>query len=187
MLIWVCFAVILLIISVNDFLFFRIENEYVISLLVLYILSCVFHVSGNNFTDAAKITAIVFLISFLLNQLNLIGGGDVKLLVPLLLFSENNMYDFILGTSLGGLAVSTIYMFFRDGITDLRRKIFFAARNRKKKKFRLLSFVLLSLYRINKRSAAFKCSRAGLLKQEIPYGVALSCGGLFVILDVMFR
>ncbi|MDR2067951.1 MAG: hypothetical protein LBP41_03115, partial [Holosporaceae bacterium] len=58
--IWLIFGVILLIISANDFLFFRIENEYVLFLLGLYLLSCAFGISGNNFEDVLLAFAIIF-------------------------------------------------------------------------------------------------------------------------------
>ena len=188
MLVWLCFAIVLVIISVNDFLFFRLEDEYNIFLIGLYLVSCLFGVSGGNFWEALKITGVVFIACFVLNQFGLIGGGDVKLLVPLIMFAENSIFEFIWGTSIGGLVLAVAYLFFAKRIVNTRENAFLKLSElKKKKKYRLLRFVLLSLYRINKRSVEFKKDDTEMLKQEVPYGIALSCGGFFVICDVMFR
>lgn len=187
MFVWLCFAVVLLIIALNDFMFFRIENEYVLFLFLLYVISCCFGVSGQNFADAFKIACVTFAICFVLNQFNFIGGGDVKLLVPLILFSENNLIEFIWGTAIGGLVIAAIYMSFGEKVSNLRKKLFFIFCKWKKEKIRFLRFVLLSLFKIKAKSVKFGINNTDMLKQEVPYGVALSCGGFFVILDVMFR
>ena len=64
---------VLIVIALNDFMFFRIENEYVLFLLLLYVVSYIFGVSGQNFAEAFGITCITFAICFILNQFNLIG------------------------------------------------------------------------------------------------------------------
>ncbi len=186
MFIWCCFAVVLLIIALNDFLFFRIENEYVLALILLYAVSYCFGVSGQNFAEALRITCITFAICFVLNQLNFIGGGDVKLLVPLIMFAENNVFNFIWGTAIGGLILALAYIFCGKMIASFRRRLFIIFSVLKKKKIRFLRFILLSFYKINTRSVKFEVSNTDVLKQEVPYGVALSCGGFFVIFDVMF-
>lgn len=168
-------------------MFFRIENEYVLFLFLLYAMSYCFGVSGQNFAEAFKIACITFSICFVLNQFNLIGGGDVKLLVPLILFSENSIFEFIWGTAIGGLIVALVYMFCGKMVSNVRRRLFIIFSILKKKKIRFLRFILLSFYRIKARSVKFEVEEADVLKQEVPYGVALSCGGFFVIFDVMFR
>ena len=178
---------VLIVIALNDFIFFRIENEYVLFLFFLYAVSCIFGVSGQNFAEAFGIACITFAICFVLNQFNLIGGGDVKLLMPLMLFAENNIIEFIWGTAIGGLVLALVYIFCGKKLALLRKRLFIIFSMIKKKKFRFLRFVLLSLYKIKTRSVKFEVGDTGILKQEVPYGVALSCGGFFVIFDVMFR
>lgn len=168
-------------------MFFRIENEYVLFLFFLYVISCCFGVSGQNFADAFKIACVTFAVCFVLNQFNFVGGGDVKLLVPLILFSENNLFEFIWGTAIGGLIIAIIYMFFGKNVANLRKKLFLIFYTWKKEKIRFLRFVLLSLFKIKAKSVKFNINNTDVLKQEVPYGVALSCGGFFVILDIMFR
>ena len=187
MFIWFCFAVVLIVIALNDFVFFRIENEYVLFLLFLYAMSCIFGISGQNFAETWRVACITFVVCFVFNRFNLIGGGDVKLLVPLILFAENNIFEFVWGTSIGGLVVALIYIFCGKKVAIVRKKLFSIFSAWKKKKIRFLRFVLLSLYKIKTKSVKFEVGDTDVLKREVPYGVALSCGGFFVIFDVMFR
>jgi Flp pilus assembly protein protease CpaA len=183
--VWLVFGVVLLIISANDFLFFRIENEYTLFLLSLYLLSCALGISGNNFWNALEVFIAIFAITLIFNRYNLIGGGDVKLLCPLLLFSENNAQEFLLGVSIGGLVLSCFYLALGQRIFFWRRTIvislYISNKNRHKSFF--LNIVLLSLSRIDKRMVALKRCITGTMKQEIPYGVALSCGGFYVMIE----
>ena len=178
---------VLVIIALNDFMFFRIENEYVLFLFLLYAVSYCFGVSGQNFVLALETAAITFAVCFVLNRYNLIGGGDVKLLVPLILFAENDMFEFVWGTSIGGIILALAYICCGKKIANLRKALFEVFSEFKKKKIRFLRFALLSLYKIKARSVEFEVSNAGVLRQEVPYGVALACGGFFVIMDFMFR
>ena len=183
MIIAILFGIILAIISVNDFLFFRIEKEYVLSLMILYIISCLFGFSGQHILYGLTVATVVFAICFVLNQYGMIGGGDVKLLVPLLLFAEDNAIDFFVGMSIGGFFLGLTYFIAFRKIFFLRRKIVLTLYVLKKrhKNFMLLNFVLLSLNRISRKSVAFRRYNSNALKQEIPYGIALACGGFFLI------
>ncbi len=176
-----------MIIALNDFMFFRIENEYVLFLFFLYAVSYCFGVSGQNFALAMETAVITFVVCFVMNRYDLIGGGDVKLLVPLILFAENNMFEFVWGTAVGGIILALAYICCGKRIASLRKKLFKIFSEWKKKKIRFLRFALLSLYKIKARSVDFEGGNAGILKQEVPYGVALACGGFFVIMGFMFR
>lgn len=179
------FGIILLIISVSDFLFFRIENEYIIALIVLYVISCISNISGSNFSGGLMVATMIFAITLFLNYFNLIGGGDVKLLVPVILFAENNLSIFLIGLSAGGLFLAIIYFFFSRQIFFVRRKIISSLYifSRKRGKSHLLSFVLPSLSRIDKRVVSLRKYTFNTMKQEIPYGVAIAFGGFCVIFE----
>ncbi|MDR3186979.1 MAG: A24 family peptidase [Holosporaceae bacterium] len=183
--IWLMFGAVLLIISVNDFLFFRIENEYTLFLLGLYLLSCAFGMSGHNFLSALQAFVAIFAISWIFNRRNLIGGGDIKLLCPLLLFSENNVPAFLLGISISGIVASLFYLFLGRQIFFLRRKMVVSlyVLNKNSHKSFFLNIVLLSLSRIDKRMVALKRCITSAMKQEIPYGIVLSCGGFCVMFE----
>jgi Flp pilus assembly protein protease CpaA len=179
------FGVILLIICVGDFLFFRIENEYVLALMVLYLISCVGGISGGNFSHGLAMAIITFLITLLLNYFHLIGGGDVKLLFPVILFSENDLSAFLWGLSIGGAFLAFVYLFFSRQIFFIRRNLirFLYILNKKQNKSRLLSFALLSLSRIDKKIVALRKYRFSAMRQEVPYGIAIACGGFCVIVE----
>lgn len=179
------FGVILAIISVNDFLFFRIENEYVLALTILYVFSCLCGVFGQNILSGILSAVAVFTVCFVMNQYGLIGGGDVKLFVPLLLFAEDNWSTFFLGMSFGGLFLGIIYYLAPRKIFLLRRKIVLSLYILKKNHKNLwpLNFVLLSLYRISRKAVAFSRYKGDAMKQEIPYGIALACGGFSLLWD----
>ena len=182
--IWYLFGLILLIVSVNDFLFFRIEDENVLCLLALYGISCLLGVSGSNFLFGLSVAVAVFVISWALNQFDLLGGGDVKLLFPLLLFAENNVSVFLIGTSIAGLLLSLMYIMFGRHIFLLRKRLinYLRASNKKNKNI-LFNIALLSLSRIPKKDPSLKQYAISALDQEIPYGVALACGGFYVIIE----
>jgi Flp pilus assembly protein protease CpaA len=185
LLIWALFGIILLIISVGDFLFFRIEDEYIIALTILYVVSCIGGISGENFTYGLTIASITFVITLVMNHLGLIGGGDVKMLFPVILLSENNLITFLFGISIGGALLSIIYLIFGRQIFFIRRKLVshLCLFKKKKRKFNLLNIVLLSLDRIDRRIVALRTYAVGAVRQEIPYGIAISCGGFYVIVE----
>lgn len=183
--VWLFFTAVLLLVSLNDFLFFRIENEYVLALMALYIIACICGVSGNNLPESLIVATAVTIISLILCHFDLLGGGDVKILFPLLLFAENQMSSFIMGVSVGGLIIATIYFFAGRKIFFFRRKIIFSLENlyKNRNKSILLNFTLLSFNRMTRRSVELNSFVFNSIKQEIPYGIALSCGGICVVVE----
>lgn len=185
MVVWGLLAVILLLISVNDFLFFRIEDEYNAAMCVLYITACIFGISGKNFLIGFATAVVVFFITLAMNHRDMIGGGDVKMLFPMILFAENNLYTFALNVSVAGVFVSLAYILFGKHIYGYRRKIVLSLMKFRKnnKKNRLLNIALLSLGRITNRTSALTYRVENVWRQEVPYGIALSYGGFCVILE----
>jgi Flp pilus assembly protein protease CpaA len=151
-LIWYVFGIILLIISVNDFLFFRIEDEVIVSLVVLYIISCILGVSGGNFVFGLTVAIAAFTLAWSLNQHDLIGGGDVKLLFPLILFAENNLYAFFSGAATSGIVLSLVYVFFGKYVALFRKNAVATVNilRKKRKKSVFLKIALPSSDRITK-------------------------------------
>lgn len=179
-------GIILLIISLNDFLFYRIEDESIWILIGIYVLSCILGVSGHNFWSGFFIASGAFIVTLIMNRFGLIGGGDVKLLFPLILFAESYFYEFLVGVSVGGVILSLTYMLEGRRICNLRKKIIRKISNIKKnhsKNF-FLNVVLLSLDRIDDMDATLTYSAKNIWQQEIPYGVALSCGAFCVMLEI---
>jgi Flp pilus assembly protein protease CpaA len=185
LIIWLTFGIVLLVVSLNDFLFFRIENEYTLFLIGLYFVSWLLGISGHDFWNALMIFVLIFAIVLILNRNNLIGGGDVKLLLPLLLFAEGSGLTFLLWTSIGGAILSSFYLLFSRQIFFVRRKIItslYILSKNKNKSF-LLKIVLLSLDRVDRRVVALRRCPTHAAKQEVPYGIALSFGGFYVIIE----
>lgn len=185
MIIWLMFVTVLLLISLNDFLFFRIEDEYTLFLLGLYVVSCTLGISGHDFWNAVGIFIIIFVAALPLNHRNLIGGGDVKLLLPLLLFTEGDVLAFLLWTSVGGAILSLFYLLFRRQIFFIRRRMVVRlhATGRNRNKSSLLNIVLLSLGRVSRKVVALKYCPTHATRQEVPYGIALSFGGVYVAIE----
>lgn len=183
----VLLGIVLVIVSLNDFLFYRIEDETIWALLGLYALSCVLGVSGHNFLNGLYIAVGSFIITLIMNRFDLIGGGDVKLIFPLLLFAESSFDAFLWGVSVGGVLLSLIYILSGRIVSDFRKKIvkklLKIRRNHKKNPF--LNLVLLSLSRIDHGSAVLMYNSKSVWRQEIPYGVALSCGAFCVIFEIV--
>jgi Flp pilus assembly protein protease CpaA len=183
--VWLLFGIILLIIGIGDFLFYRIENEHVTALAILYIISCATGVSGENFYSGLAIAVATFAVTLVMNHCGLMGGGDVKMLFPVILLAESSLLTFLVGISIGGAILSVVYVVFGKRIFFFRRRVvsYLCIFKKKKNKFNLLSVVLLSLNRIDKRIVALKQYIPDVTKQEIPYGIAISCGGFCVIFE----
>lgn len=182
----VLFGILLIIVSLNDFLFYRIEDEVVLSLIGLYILSCILGVSGGNFLSGLYMAITGFIVTLIMNRFNLIGGGDVKLLFPLLLFSEKYFNEFLIGVSLGGVVLALAYIFMGQKICDFRKKTIKKLQQITKKhnKTHILNLVLLSLSRIDNEEVALTYKIKNVWRQEIPYGLALSCGAFYVVFEI---
>lgn len=185
LIIWCLLGIPLLIVAINDFLFFRIEDEIILSIFGLYIISCIFGVSGHNFLQGFFAAVLIFIITFILNRRDLIGGGDVKLLFPLILFAEENLYVFLISASIAGAVLSIFYILFSRHILAFRKKIISKLRKFEKKNRRnaFLNIVLLSSSRIADETASLTYCAKSIWRQEIPYGVALSYGEFCVILE----
>lgn len=176
----------LIVVALNDFLFYRIEDETVWALCGIYALSCILGISGHNFLNGLYVAVGVFVVTFIMNRFDLIGGGDVKLLFPLLLFAESYFNEFLMGVSVGGLVLALAYMIGGRKICDFRKKIIkrLLQVEKKYKKNFFLNLVLLSLGRIDSGSATLTYNARSIWQQEIPYGVALSCGAFCVMLEI---
>ena len=183
MILWCLFAVLLLLISINDFLFFRIEDEYIITLFLFYIIFCFLGVLGQHFLESCGIAILLFATTVLMNRYGAMGGGDVKLIVPLILLAENNLMTFFTGTCISSLILSICYLLFYSRIFLVRKTIITYLFLKFKNKNSFLNILLLSFNRINKKIVAKKAFIDNAWKQEIPFGIALSGGGLYVIFE----
>jgi Flp pilus assembly protein protease CpaA len=153
--------------------------------MILYAISYLSGISGNNFYNGFTVAFGTFFITLILNRFDLIGGGDVKLLFPVIMLSENNLSSFLIGISVGGMVLASVYLLFGRQIFFIRRKLvcLLYILRKKQNKSKLLNFALLSLSRIDKRIVALRKCTSNVMRQEIPYGIAISCGGFYVIFE----
>ena len=106
----VALSILFLIVCVNDFLFFRIEDSLSISLVVLYTIA---YLSGDvnaSIFQALSIASLCFVVSVILNHFDLLGGGDVKLLFGIGLFIAEDPMLFMICLSGFSLIIAAIYM-----------------------------------------------------------------------------
>ena len=178
--------ILLLIVAINDFLFFRIEDSVNIALVVLFVIGWLFDCLPHySIVNAVSIASFCFIISAILNYFELLGGGDVKLLFGIGLFISNNPSLFLYALSIFSLIIATAYMAKGGWIETFRRRIANLALNKKNRHTvnRLLHRIVFpSAYNITEAEFhSFKQSSCAL-KQEIPYGVILSFSTIFAIL-----
>ncbi|MDR0968306.1 MAG: hypothetical protein LBL99_01565, partial [Holosporaceae bacterium] len=138
-----------------------------------------------NFNVGLTVAVATFIITWILNRFDLIGGGDVKLLFPTILLCENNLSAFWFGLSFGGGALALVYLFFGRRIILIRRNLARRLRILHKRPIvsKLLRIILLSLSRVDGRIATLRKGKFDPMKQEIPYGAAIACGGFYAIFE----
>lgn len=184
MIIWCLLSLILLAVCLNDFLLFRIQNEHIVWMCGLYVVSCIFGVSGHNIVLAMCFAISSCTAAFFMNKKKLIGGGDVKLLFPLIIFAENDLYLFWTGVCIGSFVIAMLYIGFSNDIVQIRTKMFkkisqFAI------KTPILNTILLNFNKIKKVDSSF-AKVVDPFKQDVPYAIPLSTGMFFVIFERLF-
>lgn len=174
-------SIILLLISIGDFLYFRIENSFIIAILVIYVIGCVTGITGNNILFGFIVSIICFIVGAILNYNNLLGGGDVKLIFALALFSEQYAIDMLFAVSVSGFVLALVYMIFNKKIHRLRYRMIHKIAHLKNNKL-LVKILLPSAFKSENLENEFKESKQDILQQQIPYGIALCVGGFAFIL-----
>ncbi len=176
------------IIAVNDLLFFRIEDSVVVSSIILY---CIFCISGITSWSlyALSIGSIFFISSAILNRLNMLGGGDVKLLFGIGLLVSDHMLEFFLAMSLVSVIAVSIYILFWRTIEKYR--VYYAIKIFRRKDSILKCIFFPSACKIEKNELFSDIEKhknsACTFKQEIPYGVILSISTLISISDMLYK
>lgn len=155
---------ILFLITITDLLFYEIKNQHVISLLLLNTLQ-LFLLSTFNICSILIIILAFVLLIFLCNK-NLIGGGDVKLVLVLMVgLSPEEIYNFLIYMSFVGGGEVIIFLIFSKSINKIRKMIY------KIVKHKIISKILFS---INQKLIIVE--ENSYLKMEIPYGISICIG-----------
>lgn len=174
--------ILLLIIAVNDFLFFRIEDSVNIAVVSLFGIGWLFGLLHNySIVSALSVASFCFVVSVVLNYFELLGGGDVKLLFGVGLFISGNPSIFLYALSISSLIIATAYIYKGKEIEIFRKKMATIVINNKTN--RILNKILFpSAYNISEVEFLNFKQNACALKQEIPYGVILSFSTISAIL-----
>lgn len=181
MIVFFILAILLLCICINDFLYFRIENEYVIALITLYIIHLSLNVQQISILQHLSFAVLAFITCVILNYFDLMGGGDAKLIFPLALFAGDNIMNFLLYVSLAGLFLAAIYAFLGEKI-ELATKNVTTKINNINQNSKLRKIFLLSSTQYNLEKQSITNTNTVMMK-EIPYGIALSVGNFLAIID----
>lgn len=135
---------------------FRIPNECSILLLVLYPLHVWLSPGHIYVVSGAVVATVVFAAGYLVHAIGRFGGGDVKLIASLSLWSGPALIsDFLIVTALAGGVMAIVYM----------------------SRFRLA--LAYSFERIGDERV-----RDNILAEQLPYGLAIAAGGFAVLIQL---
>lgn len=173
-------VILFMVICVNDFLFFRIENSVVVGVIVYY---CLLLISGKmecSILYSISIASFLFVVSLILNHFDLLGGGDVKLLFGIGLLIPSRLFEFFCALSIMSMLMIFMYSFCNKKIGKIRAyyaiKVF-RLKNQFIKKICFPSVMEITRGELMKDLKFLKHNNS-ILKQEIPYGVILSIGSI---------
>lgn len=168
--IFTAFFILMIIISITDFIFYEIKDIHIICLIALSVFKWILKSNpGIDLFYTFCVASVIFVILYFLSVKDFIGGGDVKLAPVLILFlGYKESYDFFFITSLIGGMIAACYILFTKYINILRSFLFKIFSNK------LCKFLLNSF-----DNEFFYIEYKGISKIEIPYGIAL-CMGAFL-------
>ena len=148
----VLFAAVLVWGATSDLLWLRIPNWVVVAIAALYPIHVLSAAQPVAWQGALMLAGLVFAIGFALYSFRLLGGGDVKLLAVVALWAgPAQITAFMLSTAIIGGLLAIV------ATTPLR-----------------LLFPYMAA------ATGVDADVRQLMKVQIPYGVAIAAGGLFV-------
>lgn len=172
------FVITSLIAAIYDFLYYKIPNLLVGILFAIFVSGTLIFTPFSNWIlpETILLPIVVFLgvivMGYVLFRFGLMGAGDVKLLAVMSAwaYSQDSLVVYwivvsVIGGVLGGMYLQTV-----EWINTMRIR---------------LSFLFNSLFNwpvLSEKEASSNISSFGKSKTVIPYGVAISCGALVLIL-----
>lgn len=192
MLMLVAVSILFLIVCINDFLFFRIEDSLSISLVVLYAIAYISGDINSSILQALSIASLCFAISVVLNHFDLLGGGDVKLLFGIGLFISDSPISFMICLSVFSLIIAAIYITCSKNIELIRQRlsktVFHLKDTYENQMMRYLYMAIFpSAYKVTEEELSEIKQSDSVIKQEIPYGVILSLSTISSIILFKFN
>lgn len=167
----ILFAAIILLICINDFTYYRISNSHVLSMIALYFTSyCLGFLNETNIFLTIFCAIISFIVLFILNQKDCIGGGDVKLIFALTFWvGANNMITYIFWITILGGVLALIYASAWAHIPKARRAV----------SSWIGSSSILKIFLDKRRVLVPKAEN--FFQYEIPYGIPLALGAMGIV------
>lgn len=188
----VAVSILFLIVCINDFLFFRIEDSLSVSLVVLYAITYISGDINSSILQALSIASLCFAISVVLNHFDLLGGGDVKLLFGIGLFISDSPISFMICLSVFSLIIAAIYITCSTNIELIRQRlsktVFHLKDTYKNQMVKYLYMAIFpSAYKVTEEELSEIKQSDSVIKQEIPYGVILSLSTISSIILFKFN
>lgn len=192
MLMLVAVSILFLIVCINDFLFFRIEDSLSVSLVVLYAIAYISGDINSSILQALSIASLCFAISVVLNHFDLLGGGDVKLLFGIGLFISDSPISFMICLSVFSLIIAAIYITCSKNIELIRQRlsktVFHLKDTYENQMMKYLYIAIFpSAYKVTEEELSEIKQSDSIIKQEIPYGVILSLSTISSIILFKFN
>lgn len=172
------FVITALIAAVYDFLYYKIPNIWVGVLFAIFVTEALIFspfshwILPETILMPLAILLSVIIVGYVLFRFGLMGAGDVKLLavISAWAYSRNSLINYWIIVSVIGGVLGFMYLQFVEIINSVRIR---------------LSILLNGLLRwpvLSEKEASNNISSLGKSKTIIPYGVAISCGAVVLIL-----
>lgn len=162
----------LVMIAVCDFLYYRIPNVLVFSLLAIFL-----WVDPTVITKNYLWPAIILAIGFILSCLNIMGYGDSKLFATLLLGMDSSLgISFLMYTVVLGGVFAAIHLFAGIFLQKIRLAIL-----ANKKIRHAFSYI------IDDSPTIYKDIKNGQYKNYLPYGVNIAVAGMICCFLYFFK
>ncbi|MGN6671319.1 MAG: A24 family peptidase [Candidatus Nucleicultricaceae bacterium] len=175
------FVITSLIAAIYDFLYYKIPNLLVGILFAIFVAGALIFAPFSSWVlpETILLPILMFLsvivVGFILFRFGLMGAGDVKLLAVMSAwaYSQNSLIMYWVIVSVIGGILGVVYLQAVEWINAVRVRLSLLFK-------RLLNWPVLS-----EKEASNNISSFGKSKTIIPYGVAISCGALVLILMKM--
>ena len=155
--------------ALSDFLTFKIPNQILLFLIVLFIIYAALFLPIQEIYNHLIPAGVALIIGFILYAAKVIGAGDAKFItVCMLWITPSNIPTFILVTAIAGAVLALIYLFLENHIIKLKESCL--------KKIEAYSWGKSYL---QDRITPPKLGADRIGKGLIPYGVAVFAGILF--------
>lgn len=166
-----------LLIGVYDFSFYRIPNVFLATLLVAYVFYAILYLDLNTILNSLAVFVIMFILSFSLYALKVIGAGDAKYVATTSLwFGTHGIIPLLFLISIAGGVLAIIYLSFRDHIGRLSDWTWMRIQ-----KAEALYPKLKNVW-IGSGTGPEMGKRENIGSRVLPYGIAIATGSIIMLM-----